>query len=177
MAHIEQQNFCRYVKDKFKFHFSGCKVLDIGSLDVNGNNRYLFDDYTYTGIDIGIGNNVDIVCKGHEYETNERFDVVISTECFEHDKHYAETIKNGIRLLKSGGLFLFTCASTGRTEHGTHRCDPASSPHSCVLFDDYYKNLTEEDIRNAINIEEIFSEFEFKYVSGACDLDFYGIKK
>lgn len=177
MAHIEQKNFCIHIKNKFKSIFTGCNVLDIGSLDVNGNNRYLFSEYTYTGLDIGPGNNVDIVCKGHEYDTDKRFDIVISTECFEHDKFYAETIKNAIRLLKSGGLFLFTCASTGRKEHGTRKEDPASSPYSCVLFDDYYKNLTEQDVREVINIEETFSQFEFKYIPISCDLDFYGIKK
>jgi hypothetical protein len=43
-------------------------VLDVGSLDINGNNRYLFDNCEYTGLDIGEGPNVDIVMPIHEYK-------------------------------------------------------------------------------------------------------------
>ena len=94
--------------------------MDIGSLDINGNTRFLFEDFEYTGVDIGEGPNVDVVSKGHEFKS-ERFDIVISTECFEHDMYYKETLKNCVKLCKAGGMFIFTCASTGRAEHGTAR--------------------------------------------------------
>ena len=55
MAHQEQINFCKSVKEFMPDFFKGVSVLDIGSLDINGNNRYLFDNYDYTGIDIGEG--------------------------------------------------------------------------------------------------------------------------
>ena len=145
MAHQEQINFCKSVKEFMPDFFKGVSVLDIGSLDINGNNRYLFDNYDYTGIDIGEGKNVDIVCKGHEFKPNggHQFDVVISTECFEHDKYWRETVRNVIdNLLKSGGLFIFTCATTGRPEHGTKRTSPSDSPFTSKAEDceDYYMN-------------------------------------
>lgn len=177
MAHREQQEFCLYVRDKFTSKFYKPAVLDVGSLDINGNNRYLFLEPKYTGIDIGEGKNVDIVCKGHEYKPNEKYDIVISTECFEHDMHYEATIKNCIQLTKDNGLFMFSCASTGRPEHGTARTTPQDSPFSHIQFSDYYKNLTESDIRSFLNVEEIFSEFQFIYLPITCDLYFYGIKK
>ena len=68
MAHPEQRTFMTYVKEKFPEKFINCRVLDIGSLDINGNNRYLFTDYKYIGVDIGAGNNVDVVCRGHEFK-------------------------------------------------------------------------------------------------------------
>ena len=114
MAHQAQQDFLISVKNQFPDKFNNCKVLDIGSLDINGNNRYLFENYDYTGVDIGAGPNVDVVCKGHEFKSDTQFDIVISTECFEHDIFYKETILNAINLTKSGGLFVFTCASKGR---------------------------------------------------------------
>jgi len=46
------------------------------------------------GIDVGEGPNVDFVCKGHEFSSDEKFDIVVSTECFEHDMYYKETLKN-----------------------------------------------------------------------------------
>lgn len=124
MAHYQQQDFCNAVKMQYPSYFSDAKVLDIGSLDVNGNNRYLFTDSEYTGLDIAEGANVDLVCKAHEYDAPEgSYSFVISTECFEHDPYYKKTILNAIRLLKSGGALLFTCATDPRLEHGTEASD------------------------------------------------------
>ena len=131
MAHKEQIDFFVKVKNKFPDVFKNCDVLDIGSLDINGNNRYLFENYTYTGVDIGPGNNVDVISKGHEFKPDKKYDIVISSECFEHDMYYKKTILNCIELTKQGGLFTFTCATTGRPEHGTRRSGkPMDSPHT-----------------------------------------------
>jgi len=179
MAHKEQQEYLLSVKDKFPARFQNCSVLDIGSLDINGNNRYLFSDCTYIGLDIGKGRNVDIVRRGHEYKSGNQFDIVISTECFEHDEFWDLTIENAIKLTKNGGMFLFTCATTGRPEHGTKRTTPYASPFTSLLENDYYKNLTEADIKSKIDIEKWFSDFEFKNTEGSShpDLYFWGIKK
>lgn len=177
MAHPEQANFCLSIKKKLPTLFKGVDVLDIGSLDINGNNRYLFEDFTYTGIDVGEGRNVDIVSKGHEFNPEKQYDVVISTECFEHDMHWKSTISNAINLLKSGGLLIFTCATTGRQEHGTTRTTPQDSPFTHTLFNDYYMNLTEFDIRQIPSFDEQFSEMGFSTNNHTKDLYFYGIKR
>ena len=52
MAHKAQREFCDSVRNKYSDMFKGKKVLDIGSLDNNGNNRFLFDDCEYLGIDL-----------------------------------------------------------------------------------------------------------------------------
>jgi SAM-dependent methyltransferase len=178
MAHTEQRNFCKYVADKHPSFFTKVRVLDVGSLDVNGNNRWLFTDVLYTGIDVDNGPNVDIVSKGHEYNAPDGFfDTIISTECFEHDMFYKETLLNIVRLVRPGGMFLFTCASTGRPEHGTRTHDKGSAPLLKGEWEDYYKNLAEEDIREVLNVDEIFSEYEFGVNHNSKDLYFYGIKK
>ena len=187
MAHPQQREYFKRIKTKHPELFRDVTVLDIGSLDINGNNRYLFDNYRYIGIDIGEGKNVDIVCKGHEYNTEltaevlylHKFDVVISSECFEHDMYYDKTLLNAVRLLKSGGLFIFSCASTGRKEHGTLRTRKDSSPLTTLVDEwaNYYKNLTEEDVRAVLDVDKLFSEYAFEYDPSPCDLYFYGIKK
>lgn len=179
MAHEAQRDFFKKVKQKFPNRFTSCSVLDVGSLDINGNNRFLFENYTYVGIDISLGPNVDIVCKGHEYKNEEQYDIVISSECFEHDMYYEQTIKNCVFLTRPNGMFTFTCASTGRLEHGTRRSNPADAPflNSIPGWGDYYKNLTEDDIRNFLDVEEIFTSFYFEYNPQAKDLYFWGIKK
>ena len=68
MAHTNQILYCESVKTKYPQFFKNVKVLDIGSLDINGSNRYLFEDCDYLGIDVGEGRNVDLVCVGHEFE-------------------------------------------------------------------------------------------------------------
>lgn len=179
MAHPEQAHFCLSVKKKYPIFFNmNVDVLDIGSLDINGNNRYLWEGkYSYTGVDIGKGKNVDVVSKGHEFKPNKKYDVVISTECFEHDQHWRDTILNCISLTKQGGLFMFTCATTGRQEHGTSRTTPQDSPFTHKEFNDYYQNLTKEDILSIPGFADSFVIKEFDTNNNTKDLYFYGIKK
>ena len=94
MAHYEQQQFCTKIRDSFPSYFSKKRVLDIGSLDINGNNRFLLDQCNYIGLDVGEGSNVDVVKVAHLYDApNEQFDLIISTEVFEHDMYYEESVK------------------------------------------------------------------------------------
>lgn len=180
MAHIKQIEFCTKVKLLFPNFFDNKSVLDVGSLDINGSNRYLFNNCSYYGIDVGAGANVDFVSKAHEFIVpDETYDTIISTECFEHDMYYNLSIKAIIKMLKSNGLFLFTCATDGRPEHGTTRTSPADAPLLANYGDwsDYYKNLIEQDIRDVIDIESIFKEFSFEVNKKSHDLYFWGIRK
>jgi hypothetical protein len=184
MAHVEQRQFCESVKNKYPDFFKNKKVLDIGSLDINGSNRDLFEDCNYIGLDVGEGRNVDVVSIGHLFQgPDEYFDTIISTEVFEHDMFYEETIKNVMRMLKPGGLFLFTCGAPGRPEHGTRRCGAFCAPLLLEVSEewaDYYKNLTPEDIRKTSNFNETFPDcyFEIKdtNIEIPSDLYFYGVK-
>jgi len=72
---------------------------------------------TFTGIDIGPGLNVDIVCSAHEFTSDTLFDVVISTEMLEHNKYWHQSLRRMYDLLKPGGLLVITCAGYGRHEH------------------------------------------------------------
>lgn len=178
MAHPEQQQFMLSVKSKFPEKFTNVRVLDVGSLDINGNNRYLFDEKSkYLGIDVGLGKNVDIVCRGHEFIDYHGFDTIVSTECFEHDEFWKKTIANIIKLLRPSGLFAFTCASDGRQEHGTKRTTPQDSPFTS-LINDYYHNLTEKELMENFDLDSLFEQFEVKQVTNwPQDLYFWGIKK
>ncbi len=178
MAHPEQKEFCLKIKELLPRHFVETVVLDVGSLDINGNNGYLFEDSLYLGIDVGPGPNVNIVSKAHEFAAaDEYFKVIISTECFEHDMFYDKSIKNIIRMLSPEGLFLFTCATEGRPEHGTRRTKPEDAPLLTEEWSDYYKNLTEKDIREVMDVDSIFSSYAFEVNDVSKDLYFYGIKR
>lgn len=179
MAHTEQIEFCKKIQKLFPEQFENVLVLDIGSLDINGNNNYLFSNSIYLGVDIAEGNNVDIISKGHELDLpSDTFDTIISTECFEHDMFYDKTLRNIYRILKPGGFFIFTCATTGRPEHGTRR----TTIENAILLDqfgewgDYYKNLTEEDFRQVFDFNNEFSQYAFEVNNNSHDIYFYGFK-
>ena len=181
MAHLQQQEFCDKIKNQHSKYFKNKKVLDIGSLDINGNNRFLFTDCDYTGLDVGQGPNVDVISVGHLFEGPDNYyDTIISTEVFEHDMFYEKTIENIIRMLKPGGMFIFTCASTGRAEHGTRNSDGSDAAPLLIQiseeWSDYYKNLTEDDIRKVNNFNVTFPDGYFEYNPNSYDLYFYGVK-
>jgi SAM-dependent methyltransferase len=120
MAHKEQIDYINKVKEKFPKYFKNKKVLGVGTFNVCGSEDTFFDDCDYAGLDLGPGEGVDIVCPAQDYDAPDAsYDTIISCECFEHNPFYKETIQNIVRLLKPGGMFLFTCATTGRPVHGT----------------------------------------------------------
>lgn len=176
MAHPEQQAFVQRVKEQFPWAFDNASVLEVGSLDINGSVRQFFDAKRYVGVDIGEGPGVDVVCKGHEYKDRKRFDCVISCECFEHNPHWVETFRNMVRLTRTGGLVVFSCATTGRSEHGTSRTCAWASPLTVAQGWDYYRNLTEQDFRNEFDIDVMFSSYAFEVNPASSDLYFWGIK-
>jgi SAM-dependent methyltransferase len=186
MAHKQHIEFFDTIKNKFPKYFRNTRVLDIGSLDINGCNRFFFVDCNYIGLDLGPGKNVDIISVAHEYmDPDESFDVVISSNCFEHDMYHDKTIRNAIRLLKSGGLLMFVCKTIlpgGHEkfgEHGTVESDTFSSPFTSniVGWSSYYKNLSYTNLYNILKPDEVFSRYEFSFNVTANDICFWGIKK
>ncbi|PSJ18810.1 glycosyltransferase family protein [Nitrosomonas supralitoralis] len=181
MAHLQQQEFCESIKARFPQFFTGVMVLDIGSLDINGNNQYLFDvESLYLGIDVAQGRNVDVISAAHLLALPDAtFDIIVSTECLEHDRHWMQTLNNAVRMLRPGGVMLITCATTGRAEHGTRRTTPGDAPLLASVDEewaDYYCNLDENDIRAAIDIPGTFQFSEFSIGVETHDLYFFGIK-
>jgi SAM-dependent methyltransferase len=182
MAHPEQQRFMQSVKDNFPLYFQGSKkVLDVGSADINGNARYLFngcDNLEYTGCDVAMAPNVDIVSFCHELPFDDNyFDVIFSGECFEHDVFWAASLRKIYQMLKPGGLFFFTCATTGRAEHGTSRTSAGDS-YTTSIGIEYYRNLTVDDASIVLSPDNNFKEYKFfTRENPLYDLYFYGIKE
>jgi SAM-dependent methyltransferase len=179
--HPEARQFTIFVKNMVSEYFINKLVLDVGSGDINGNNRFLFEDCEYVGNDVIPANNVTIVSKTKDLPYSENtFDTIISTECFEHDPEYKESFVKIYNMLKPDGLFCFTCASTDRPEHGTKRTSPADSYGTIGGLEDmseYYKNLTEVELNEVLPLNKLFSVWDTYYNSDSKDLYFLGIKK
>jgi SAM-dependent methyltransferase len=179
--HDQPRNFTLFVKNILPEYFKNKKVLDVGSGDINGNNRFLFEDCEYDGNDIMPANNVTIVSKTKDLKcSDESFDTIISTECFEHDPEYKESWLKIYKMLKPNGLFVFTCAAPPREEHGTRRSHPHHN-YGCIAqledMQDYYKNLTHKDLNEVLDLNNTFSVWNTYYETTSFDLYFVGLKK
>lgn len=179
--HPEAREFSLFVKNILPIFFNKKRVLDVGSGDINGNNRFLFENCEYHGNDVIQANNVTIVSRTKDLPfVNNTFDTIISTECFEHDPEYKESLAKIYDILKPDGLFCFTCASTDRAEHGTRRTSPECSYGTIGKLEDmsdYYKNLTEIDLNDVLSLNKLFSVWDTYYNNISKDLYFVGIKK
>lgn len=180
MAHPEQRQFCKRVCNALPSYFVGKRVLEVGSLNINGTIRDLFKNCSYTGIDVHPGKDVDIVCQGKDFVDQDGFDTIVSTECFEHDQDYVLTVQNILKLLRPGGLFFFTCASINRHEHGTRRTETFDQQvEGTSLYGvnpDYYRNLVAYDFKIIPGFIETFLLYFFEYNRAQTDLYFVGIK-
>lgn len=148
MSHPEQTKFVELVRDLNAGAISGARILEVGSFDVYGTFRSMFSSAgEYIGIDLSAGPGVDVVLSAHDMVgkfgdgPDADFDVVISCEALEHDPDWRLTVANSLAVLKSPGMFVVTCASTGRPEHGTTRTNPEESPGTQSLGWDHYANV------------------------------------
>ena len=157
--HQEILHFVYETEVLYPKYFNNARVLEIGSakIGLQPSVRCRFHDCDYTGVDIWENSCVDVISKGHEYDSDKLFDTVCSFECFEHDMFWDLTLTNMIRLLRPGGLLIFSCATTGRPEHGTRSTDVIASPGTSELegWQDYYRNLNETDFRKVPAMRQI----------------------
>lgn len=96
-------------------------ILDLGSQDVNGTYKAIFDDplWNYQGMDMASGKNVDIVLSTpyHWKEVaSSSVDVLISGQAVEHIEFFWITFLEIARVLKPGGLCCIIAPSAG-VEH------------------------------------------------------------
>jgi SAM-dependent methyltransferase len=125
----------------------GKRVLEVGSVDVNGNLRPTVEALgprEYVGVDIEKGQGVDVVCRAEDILHTfgkESFDAVISTEMLEHIRDWRMVVSNIKNICRPGGVVLLTTRSHGFKYHG---------------FPYDFWRYEQEDMKN------IFSDFEIQ---------------
>lgn len=92
-------------------------VYDIGSQDVNGSYRPLFDPpgWQYHGVDLAAGPNVDFVCPS-PYRlpiASNSADLIISGQAFEHVEFFWLSWLEIVRALKPCGMIFLIAPSRG----------------------------------------------------------------
>lgn len=127
-------------------------VLDIGGRDLNGSTRPLFPNANpYHVLDLRPGNGVDFVADAADWRPSLEpkaihpgYDLVLSTETFEHAKRWPEIIKTAWDSLRPGGWFIFTCAGPGRPTHS------GVEAVFGLIGDEWYENVSPEQIREVL---------------------------
>jgi SAM-dependent methyltransferase len=102
--------FRQYWKEGFR------RILDIGSLDVNGSLRkHSPPGAEYIGIDLSEGPGVDFVLEDpYKYPFAQgHFDLIVSTSCFEHDPMFWLTFIEAARVLSPNGYLYINAPSNG----------------------------------------------------------------
>lgn len=97
------------------------RVLDVGSYDVNGSYKPLFNSkkVEYLGLDMENGPNVDLAVSSPYHWPSlktDSFDLVISGQAFEHNEFFWLTMEEIARVLKPGGKVCII-APNGFHEH------------------------------------------------------------
>jgi SAM-dependent methyltransferase len=134
-----------------------CNILEIGSwtpVDSAFMIRNLKPNNSkYFGMDLQLGNNVDIVLEDtfkFPFEDN-FFDYVVSSSCFEHDEFFWVTYLEILRVLKPGGLFYLNAPSTGPYH---------AYPVDCWRFYmDAGQSLVKWGIKNGYTSNELLEKF------------------
>lgn len=177
MAHASQIQFFKIALAAFADLFSG-RVLDVGSLDINGGPHELLNPIEYVGVDLAEGPNVDLVARGEELDfPTGSFDLSMSSECFEHNPCWQPTLVNMVRMTRRGGLIVFSCATTGRPEHGTTRSDGGfSAPLAVGQGQEHYANVTPRQVATVLNGVPLAGHF-MQVNRSNYDLFFVGLKE
>ena len=98
------------------------RVLEVGSFNVNGTIRPLFADKMrfpeYVGIDMREGKGVDVVMDSNSLQyPDDSWDVVVSCDTLEHDRHPWESLKEFHRVLRPDGWLVVIAAGIRFHEH------------------------------------------------------------
>lgn len=119
----------QYFKDTYLNPDKELKILDIGSFDKDGNYNYGLilneDKWTYHGLDMKPGNNIDIVVENpYNWKEipSESYDLVISGQAFEHIEFFWLTLEEVKRVMKPEGLFFLIVPSSGPVHKNPYDC-------------------------------------------------------
>jgi len=120
------------------------KVLEIGSLDINGSIRSIFSDAeSYLGIDMQEGPGVDLVTNAATFITDELVDVIVCCEVFEHTGEWPQILETSYKNLNTNGILIGTAAGEGRAPHSAIDENP-------IRDWEYYANVKANELRTVL---------------------------
>ena len=173
--HREVLDWLNAVKTKHPELFKDQKVIEAGSLDINGSPRQYFEGGEYIGIDAKKGKGVDWHGVFHEYKEKpfQYFDVAISCETLEHDPFWRITLKYMVDFIRVGGYLLISCAGPARGPHGAAYFQDPNNPKA--IRPEYHPLGPERDYYWNIKPEILL--YELVYLSGWTSIEYDAYRK
>lgn len=144
------------------------RALDIGGRDINGHPRALYPLHEWDVMDLRDGPGVTVVADATEFpEPPQRgiYNLVLSTETFEHVEHWSYIVRYAYLALRPGGWFITTAAG------------PGFPPHSGVdgewrlLEGEHYQTVSAREIAQAmqawgLQVVDFEQDGRFSYAAG-----------
>ena len=121
------------------------RVVEFGSCQMFGSVRSVYPHAkSWLGLDIQAGPGVDLIQDAATWETDERFDVVVCAEVFEHTPDWAGILAKAHEVLADGGRLVASCATNDRPSH--------SALDGGALRDgEFYRNVPSDEMREALD--------------------------
>lgn len=117
--HDLNRRFWMMCVEKYHRYFHNCpRVLEVGSLDVNGTLRdYCEGIETYIGVDWRPGPCVDVVSLAHDMKFAEPFNSVVSASMLEHDPYWYKSIPNMVNMMRDDGILVLSWGGADNKPH------------------------------------------------------------
>jgi hypothetical protein len=120
--HVGNIDFLKDVRQRFAADIADRAVLELGAYDVNGSARpHWPGTRRYVGVDQCAGPGVDVVADAAKtvFEPN-GFDTLLCLSMFEHDPHWADSLRHNLPWVKSGGLVILGWGAEGNCPHAPY---------------------------------------------------------
>jgi SAM-dependent methyltransferase len=153
-----------FFKKTYLSKFNNPKIVDVGSLDINGSIRDQVNFKSeYIGVDLTEGKNVDKVLENPyklPFDDNS-IDIIVSISVFEHVEFFWETFLEMLRVLKPNGLLFINAPANGhyhRHDSDNWRFYPDAGEslskwgkqkgYNCVLLESFIHDYTGRERNN-----------------------------
>jgi SAM-dependent methyltransferase len=116
-------------------------VVEIGSRDVNGSLRKIFEGKDYIGLDLYEGPGVDVVADATTWRPQAPVDVVVCVSVLEHAPAAEQLVMAAHDMLKNGGTLIIQAASSMRPHSAIdgHYLAPTDPP-------EWYRNISQIEL-------------------------------
>ena len=118
------------------------KIVDVGSLDINGSCRSMFPNASYHGIDLVDGRGVDEVADAAVWKPKSLVDMVVCCEMLEHTPVWPTVIARSYGWLRKDGRLIVTAAGPGRVPHSAVDGGP-------IRAGEFYQNIDPDELETA----------------------------
>jgi hypothetical protein len=116
--HLGNRQWLDHLQQTHGTEIQDARMLELGSLNINGSAREHLRVETWVGIDMVPGREVDIVClASHTIFEPDSFDVMLSMSMLEHDPNWRMSLSHNIAWLRDRALIFLSWGAEGNARH------------------------------------------------------------